>query len=572
MLDALIDNYANFANIPRRQRRQRVAGGQRNAPVVPLVQGQLADQRRAEMRNMRNANRVGVQRSPAEVTLMKLLKKRMEIGNVADFRRVFERDVGRNPTDGTLAFFYALFRASNFDVKKIGIDTNLCNKPIVIPFIVNVQETGITTDSIYWYKRIHEEIGQRDYYDSFASIKNVSISSYELIVFPNERDIGSCYTEDFDPDVCAVAITVDPNDPLVANEIVNANQNFRFGGRDYITYNIVKPGALYNGRFVYAINTMNVNAIADVINRQRVLYNKKSLITGIRRIRENAGAYFINTKISPTTFCPTTVAGFDDTNFYNVIRCELDPNSFLNICIQANNFITIPNFITWDNMESSLELLIIGILATDIFNNLPAQQQLLEILRSYFEFKKFFLMMKKVYKKWERIILMFIDSFKARVSIDRMRLIAEKCDEYLILHREIYNNDIIHHTLRDFVVSFQQICELMKNFIIGDGVSPFELIISIKEACLMINDTTADIDSFQEKLRGAGFGCFDVLINGNNPMIPTIRSPSCFLGNLKGDFTANDLRLFALGLRRQALDRVRNIGNINWNLPPFNAA
>ena len=564
MLDPVLNNYAQFNEIPVRGRRRRNNQGN-NANVAPPVPGAVADRRRIVLRNIRNRGRVVAQRSPAEITLLKLLKKRRDIGNAAQFRRVFERDVARNPTDGTLAFFYELFRSSNFDIKKLGIESNLYKNPIKVPFYATTQTDYISSDSILWYRVLNTVRNNRAFFNVFNNIDSVMVSSMELITFAQERNIAHYFVEDFDPEVCAVSVLTPLNPPMNQNELADMNEDFTFDGKMYKTLAFNRPNA---NAVIFTNANIPLDRLVGIVNNQKILTSKKSLVRGLRVTRENPGAYYFNSKIKPTTFCPSVFGGFNPTNFGSLIMCEINPNDFISFCIQDGDFTQIPNFINWDSMESSVELLIITLLATDVFNGVVLQPMILEQCRIFFEFKGFFLAMKKLYKKFERIVLLYIDSFKTRVSIDRMRKIITKCDEYIALHREIWENVELYNTVREFVNAFEPICEYMYRFLVNGN--PIDLIYTIRETCGTVNDTTMPIDAFQEKIRGTAYACYRTLANSDTPVIPTIRSPSCFLGNLKGNYDVAELRLFATAARNQAIERIRNVGNVGWNQGNFN--
>ena len=566
MFEGILQNYPDFNAIPRRVRRQRRQGVNQNPPVPMAPVGPIADQRRAAARNIRRRGNPVVQRSPAEVTLMRLLKKRREIANPQQFRQVFEREVQRNPTDGTLAFFYDLFLTRNFDVKRLGLGTNLAKNPIVIPIYGHVQADYLTTDSVYWYKRFQEYRQGRDWTNAIDKFVSITICSLELITFPNERDITHYYVEDFDPDVCAVALNGVQN--VQANELVDMNQDFTFYGTLYktLSYNVAGP---FNGVVVYAPTVMNNQGVADVINRQRFVNSKRNLIQGLRTSTENAGAYFINTKITPTTFCPAVMGGFGPTNFGFVINAQLDLNYLINYCLQVNDVPLIPNLITWDTLETAVEFFTIVLLTTNLFHNQAVNLAIYEQCRNFFEFKPLFLAMKRLYKKFERIVLLYIDSFKVRASIDRMRLIKSKCDEYMQLNNEIWQNRDVYTTVREFVGVFGDACAIMGNFFL---IEPSNVILIIKEACSSVDDTTMAIDALDQKLRGAAYMCYRLLVFGEqNCVIPTCRSPSCFLGNLRGDHNPMALMDFITALRNQAMDRLRNVGAV-WIPMNFNIA
>lgn len=459
-----------------------------------------------------------------ESMLKKLIKRRKEIGNnMQAFAAAYVKEGNLSEIDDREQEFYFQFYNALTDVKRLPMARHLITKKILIPVCQrDVKLTFITNDSLFWYSSI-SKFSSLVYSKSFIDISYIYLTSNNLIIYEDKTKLYDRYIEDFNVNVSSPAWKKDVTTKVEDFKQIE-NSEFSFYGIKYSVYEVKDNGN------VYKAETVDTKKALEFLNDAKVINSKGGqLSSGVREI-EKMGNFFYNGKIKLTNFCPETIGNFPTTSFTALCFFELDPNSFIQLCNEKKKFMYVPNFFYWDYLNSSMEL--IGIMM--FLANSEINEDLRKLYNLYIDNKALFNIYKAHFNLFKRVIMMFIDSFRIRASIDRMNEIYDLCNKYLTEHNRLSKFSEERNIIINFVTSKgiqDKAAAMMNNYIFG---LPEKYVQIIKDVCALSINPQVDIGNLADKLRSVCLKVGDLMFNGSSPMIDSIRSVNSFLGTISG--------------------------------------
>lgn len=425
------------------------------------------------------------------------------------------------------------------DIKRLGIAKNLVKNPILIPCYTTFQTNILTTDLLYWGYKLKE------YSETLESLKYVSrltklyMCSYKPIKFPNDA-VNEYYVEDFEKKVSAPGWIKNVTNTQAIGEI---KDTFNLYGEEY---NVYKPN---NNVPIYVaknIPNYNVNILLQVLNQAKYIYKKGGLTEGMKEIKVK-GYYFFENMIYPTIFCPDNILVNENIDYGVLYFLEIDPDKFINQTKTKNNEIpTVVNLVYWDYLTSAVELLTVTMLTLNVRNN----RGRLGVLKQFSDNTRLFSAFKAHFKLFEKIVLSFLDGFHRRVSIDRMRKIYKDATMFLQERQNILLFEKEYSIVDEFVTVFEPYTQMMYNFL---HRSPEEYVELIQKVCSLVLNVNTDVSTLEIQIRAVGLKLHEVLYNGKNKMIMTIRSPNAFLFNTIGNTDHNMLLEYIEELKKRVI-------------------
>lgn len=488
-----------------------------------------------------------------EKLLAKLNKKKKKIGaSLNTFKTKYNEVTGEeNVPEGQYNFFFKFLRTST-DVRKLPIARNLFLKPVLIPLYQSLQLTYVTNDSLFWYYNLSTFRGL-NYSGCFGGIKSIYLCSNGLIRYPRETYLDEYFFEDF-----AVAVSCplwNPENVAAANSIVGDGEAFTAFGKNYRKY---QTGI---GPEVYALANMTKDQIADKLNGEKIVNMKGKLSEGIKELKKN-GDFFYNGKIRITDFCPSVLRSFEETEFGALCLFEIDPNAYIERCVAGNAVIEIPNILYWDYLHSTMELIGILKLTTRVLDdgNNEKKVRFKNAYETYVENKYVFTAYKSHFTLFRKIVLTFLDSFRVRANIDKMKELSKLCDEFIEEEQRLNDFSDQKNMIRLFCANTRELCTMMFNYSIMNDVSQY--ISLIGNVCKKAFRTTKDPGELTNELRAVCVSLSDLLYNGQKPVIDCIRSVNAFLGSSTGG-NLDAITNLAQGLLEQAAFQRDDINAVN---------
>lgn len=457
-----------------------------------------------------------------EKLLSKLLKKKKKIGaDLTTFKNEYDEAAGEsNIPENQYQFFFKFLRTTT-DVRKLPITKNLFLRPVLIPLYQIVNLDYITNDSLFWYFWF-SSFRNLNYVNVFGNISHIYLCSNKLVRFDVETKLNEYFIEDFNVSISS------PLWNTQANTQVNdfqATEEFTVFGKTYRVYTVAGNGS------VIALNTINVDDIIRQLNAQKIIHMKGKLSEGVREIKKT-GDFFYNSKIKLTDFCPSVLRSFNQTQFSCLCFFEVDPNSFVDRCKITNSFIVVPNLIYWDYLHSSMELIGVIKLTTNI---LDGGDEFITRIRnayiSYVENKTIFSDYKAHFMLFKKIVLTFLDSFRVRANVDKMKEISKLCEQFINEDDRLDQFPEQKSIVRMFCINTRELCTMMFNYF---AVEPLRYIVLVNDVCRVAYNSTKNPGELSNKLRAVCLQLSDLLYNGSKPLIDSIRSVNAFLGSVSG--------------------------------------
>lgn len=486
-----------------------------------------------------------------EKLLAKLIKKKRKIGaSLNTFRTEYGKATGEEEVpEGQYNFFFKFLRTST-DVRKLPIARNLFLRPILIPLYQTLDLTFITNDSLFWYYSLNVFRGLA-YAGCFANVKSIYLCSNKLIRCQKEIYMDEYFFEDFS--VAMSSPTWNPDLGTNANNL-NAVNNFSAFGKQYTKYTFNNNGD------VYALSTLALNDVIGKLNAQKAINMKGKLSEGIKEIKKH-GDFFYNGKIKMTDFCPSVLRSFIETNFGALSFFEIDPNAYVDSCVRGGSLIEIPNLVYWDYFHSSMELIGVIKLTTNILEgNNEKKTRFRNAYETYVENKNVFTDYKAHFVLFRKIILMFLDSFRVRANIDKMKEISKLCDDFVNEDERLNEFGEQKSMFRIFCTNIRELATMMFNYAMLGNQAQY--IQAIGNVCKTAFRTTRNPGELSNNLRAVCVKVSELLYNGSKPVIDAIRSVNAFLGSMTGG-NLNVVMNLAQGLMEQAIDRRNDAQNIN---------
>lgn len=478
-----------------------------------------------------------------EKVLTELVKQRKRIGdNLDNFKLEYRRIANEENVPDARYNFFRNFMNSTTDVRKLPIAKNLAVKPVLIPIYQVLNLTFVTNDSLFWYFKLSVFRGLA-YSNLFGNLSHIYLCSNRLVRYNVETNINEFFFEDFNQNVSSPNWKL--NTTQNQNDIGNA-QEFSMFGKNYSKY------PCNNNGDIYAVRNMTKADILNALNGMKKVHMKGQLSEGMKQEKKK-GDFYYNGKIKITDFCPSTLERFEETGFGTLSFFVLDPNLFVNNCKQVGNAIpNIPNFFFWDYIHSSMELVGIVHLTTNSFANAndETQRNILQSYNSYLNNKDVVNEYKAHYFLFRRIILNFLDGFRTRASIDKMRELYKLTDDYITEDARVKQFQEQEATIRLIVTNIRTRAAMMFNYLVLNSIDYIKI---VRETASYALNSTVAVENLAGKLRAACLKLTEILFNGTRPMIDAIRSVNSFLGSVTGgDLNAvNDLALRLVELARQ---------------------
>lgn len=475
-----------------------------------------------------------------EKLLSKLIKKKKKIGaSLNTFKTEYIKTTGEeNVPEGQYNFFFKFLRTST-DVRKLPIARNLFLRPVLIPLYQTLDLSYVTNDSLFWYFQLNIFRGL-EYANCFANVKSIYLCSNKL-VRQKESYMDEYFFEDFSVVVSSPLWNSDLG--TTANDL-NGTLTFSIFGKEYNRY------TFNNNADAYALASLPLDEVINKLNDQTAINMKGKLSEGIKEIKKS-GDFFYNGKIKLTDFCPSVLRSFTLTSFGALSFFEIDPNAYVDNCVRTRNLIEIPNLIYWDYLHSSMELIGVIKLTTNILegDNNEKKVRFRSAYEAYIENKNVFTDYKAHFILFRKIILMFLDSFRVRANIDKMKEISKLCDQFITEDERLNEFGEQKSMFRLFCTNVRELATMMFNYsMLGNQV---QYISAIDNVCKLAFRTTKNPGELSNNLRAVCVKVSELLYNGSKPVIDSIRSVNAFLGSMTGG-NLNAIMNLAQNLMEQA--------------------
>ena len=203
--------------------------------------------------------------------------------------------------------------------------------------------------------------------------------------------------------------------------------------------------------------------------------------------------------------------------------------------IKEKDMVTLESdFIFWDNIPSCFEF--IGVLS--YVGGIKARKVrfLRYIYIRYNQLKDVFSIWIKCYNIFRKIVKNFYDSCSNKLGYDKLMRIKEKSKKFLDMYNVLKNNST-YKELDEYIKDISIYAAMIGRFVCKNNAYNIVNLISnfLNELSILKSE------NLEKKVRSIGALCLSVFFNGEECMIPEIRSPAAFLGNLKGELSSYQL-------------------------------
>ena len=223
-----------------------------------------------------------------------------------------------------------------------------------------------------------------------------------------------------------------------------------------------------------------------------------------------------------------------ENNINEKIKTNIDEIELDNFVVNENDIIALEtDFIFWDNIPSCFEF--IGIIGYTCDMKFTKKTEIFRyIYLQYNRFKDYIYLWKRCYDIFKHVVLGFYDSCSARLGYDRLMKIREKVKKFLTMYNTLKESEI-YKSFKLFISNISFYCMMINEFVCKDSAEELGNLINL----ILDRINSQDPERLEAYIRGVGLYCLSILMNGNNYMIPEIRSPSAFLGDIEGSYGKN---------------------------------
>lgn len=431
--------------------------------------------------------------------------------------------------------------SSRIDLKSLPIAKNLVTKPLIFQILDDLSDTDFyTTDYLYWASIASKKANEDGVID-YVTLKNVVISSKNAMILDEKKEFDEFYIEDFDMKVSSPGWFYEEN----ISEDVNASTTvtpFSVDGNRYIKQTIYPDGQ--KPCDIYRISTKNLSDAVKIMNDSKKIYSKGVLKSGIKKLTKTAGAYYVQTTIEPTSFCPATLHFYPDNqqgdafSFKTILNFEVIPEKLIEYIKQRSGD-GIPQIITVFFSNMTVEYLasihdFFSVVELTISTSDPNWSSIKDFNKLCNDNSPCLRAYVKLYKTFEKMVLSFLDSFDIGITIDKLNNVLKNTNEFI---NEIeFLDQTMCPVFRDKFINLTINLVNCKNFF----RTPLKTVaLMIKRVVTFILKPTIDagIENIALDVRALGMELMSLLYDGTNPCIGKIRSPASFMGNVYGEFS-----------------------------------
>ena len=430
----------------------------------------------------------------------------------------------------------------------------------------------ITTDTLFWYSvfitgKLNNEKGfswvyeDRPFADPCALyegiIKRIELCSIKAFVLDSNSRTEEFYFQD------SYASYSYPDCPLTNNEMPIENPDsyrikfdtntdvFLHKSMKFLKSTLTKDNK--TSHFFCPLGT-NFEAIENTVRSYlkkcfasmvKIKPDEKALVKGMKEIKYRKGVYFFEKSFTPTTFCPETLMGLPETEYYILCEAESNPTDLFDYWYGDSNKVKIEYLINMENLADALDFFyVISVTQNNLLN---AKQNIKKAIAIYYdeEGKEAVMKYMKLYKMFCRTCLYFFDSFERKASLERMNETKKRIKETF---RQLNNISSTQQTIfKNIVESFDKktapICINFQQYNKEDLLNAMEHC-----ANLIINNPTAEVETLELEIRSLGARIYDILITGTTPIICAIRSGGSFLQNIIGKRDYEEVKKYFVDL------------------------
>lgn len=485
---------------------------------------------------LKNLNLLGkktkrtTKKSAKQQLLDKLMKKTIPSGGIES--ELANQGYKASPEE--INYYSSLYK-SKVDIKSWGISQTLISNPITTKRLTKFNANFYTSD--YYFLTYLGFLAQTK--EGYLQLKSVYITSARAIVLDKKEIFEERYTLDFDTSISSPNWV--KNLPIQGAKLTKIN--WYLFGKKHTTFEIAQP----NSNTVYVIGETNATdeftqKEYDILNKAAYLKDKNHLTLGMKQISKSEGAYYFQMNIVPTKFCPTTLFLKEKMNSNSLFTFEVDPDSFVEkINNEQRDSFPINLMASWENLNSVMELFAV------IWLTQPQVHSRMEPIYTAYNYyianKKIASIYKTHFKLFERTVLLFLDAFTIKISIDKMNKILDSANTFLNEESLLEANDSEKQSFLNFLNALES--KTMLNFM---NANPKYYISLIKNVCEKILNPSSDSANLEKYVRAVGLKLQNVLFEGEAEMILEIRSQNSFLANTIGDYTVDTLKATVLEL------------------------
>lgn len=277
--------------------------------------------------------------------------------------------------------------------------------------------------------------------------------------------------------------------------------------------------------------------------------SKNKLEAGLKTVKTDPdqGSYINIHDMKTTDFSPSCLFVKPAVNNPRMfVKVDLDTNSLYNFISKQVSFKEElnaldfpPNSIFWDNIESAIQLF--GFLKVVNIVHSKLSALMFAAIDDYYKSRDAFVAFKRIYLNFESIILSFYDKITTRLSIDNIVALHEKVgkfiSDYVYQKNELDALANVRNVLKNLPNVF-----MMRNFV--NTNTPLDLAYAISKLIGILKSAKIESDSksITDLFKTVGYLCQQVLFDGEQPMIPKIRSKIAFLGGLSSDLKPEEFK------------------------------
>lgn len=437
---------------------------------------------------------------------------------------------------------------SQVDVKSLSIARNIISKSfsffILSPTIV---QDFLTNDYLY-ISFLASSVAEQFDIARYLKYKSASAATKNALILSSNQKFREYFYQDFSPECGS------PNwffTKTVTDYTVDSSRQKTFY-IDNVKFvrDVIKPKGQVQGQEKTATviykEDFGLKKAIDKLNKIEKIYDKTELMKGVKILDKNSGAYYVQTSLKSTSFCPSILEFPTDIeiSLKYLFSYEIDVDQVFNILISKFetssspffDIIEIFTYITIDQFPNLIDFIsVIYLIKKD--ETQKNLKDFIELIDLYNTYSYVVPGLGQLYKKFEKVVLQFIDSFDSGITIDKMIAIYNNSSEYLNAANIVNQSDTL-----TFIQKFKSLnlaLPMINNFF--DDHTTTMIMMVKKIANNVLNPRDVETDLVME-VRTVGTALFNFLFKEDKQCICKIRSPCVFLGNLYGEFNADILQ------------------------------
>lgn len=435
---------------------------------------------------------------------------------------------------------------SQIDVKSLSVARNLVSKSFTYFFLSPFVSQEFLSNDYLYISYLASSISDKKMIAPYLKYKNVYIATQNALILNSNEKFKEYYYQDFSPECGS------PNwfyTKTVDNYKTESGRqdSFYIDNIKYIRDVVLPEGSTRSAIVIYKEDFGLAKAIAK-LNKLEKFYDKTELMKGVKNLDKNSGAYYVQASLKPTSFCPS-ILEFPpkiEVKLKYLFSYEIDIDKVFNDALSRLKSATevfadvlkLFEFTTIDQFPNLVDFFSVVLLFVNRSEYQEKEISLLsDALELYNEFSYVIPGLSQLYKKFEKIVLQFIDSFDSGITIDKMISLYNNSSEYITAANIVNQGDTL-----TFIKRFKTLglnLPMITNFF-DDATTTLIMMIK-KVANDILNPQEVQLDLVME-VRTLGTGLFQYLFMGEKQCICKIRSPCVFLGNLYGDFNGDTLK------------------------------